>query len=250
MCLQAAQKSGDIVWQANAFTELGFLKMVQEDWALAEEFMLGAQRIWDDVPDQRIAQARIRRYQGVLAINRQQYDQAIVLHEDVQARLAQLTNPPETQLDVAYFWLHTSRMEVFYRLGDLARAKAQGDIAGQYYKKINETGSYRARDYKVIFGDVLFSLGDLNAAIITWNDMLSFSDGLPLQVEEGDALSRLGWVKIHQEDAEQALALLEQARQIFVKYGQAKKIRRLANLIERIEAVQDVPGFKEIFSLW
>ncbi len=250
MCLQGAQKNDDFLLQAQSYAELGFLKMVQENRGQAEDFMLRSQAIYDSLPDQRFGQARIRRYRSILAIGGGQFEQAVELHEDVEARLAQLTNPPEAQLDVAKFWLHTSRMEVFYRMGDLAQAKVQGSIAGQFYEKINQSGSYRARDFGVIYGDVLFGLGDLTEAIGTWNKMLFFGDGLPLQVEEADALSRLGFVNIQQEDIEQAKAQLEQAGRIYLKFGQAAKFRRVENLIERIETVQEVPGFRELFERW
>ena len=211
MCLHASQKTGDRLWEAKTYAELGFMKMEQGNWLQAEDFMLQSQTISDSLPEQRFTQARIRRYRSLLALARGDLEQAIKLQDDVELRLAQLTNPPETQLDVAWFWLRTTRMDAYYRKGNLVQAKNQGEMAEKLLQKINQTGNYRGRDFGVIFGDVHFGLGNIEAALNIWEKMLLFEDGLPLQVEEADVLSRLGWVKIQREEIEESMAYLNKA---------------------------------------
>ena len=76
---------------------------------------------------------RDRRYRATLALRRGETEEALRRLNGCAARLARLTNPPETRLEDALVLLHSARMSAHHCRGELALAAAAGAEADRLY---------------------------------------------------------------------------------------------------------------------
>jgi hypothetical protein len=193
----------------------------------------------------------VRRYRALLALgDGRQLEKSAGLLAESEALFDTVTDIAEARLDANYLWLHTTKMNVFYLQGHLEQALAENEVAGRYFAKLNRDGAFRAHDYKIILGDLLFSASRAADAEKTWLEMLATPDGLPYQIEEADALVRLGWLHIYNEENEAAIDVLSFASRIFMQYGQVLKKDIADGLIFQIQSGSPPATFAEVFGNW
>ncbi len=243
LCLDAARALGDVVWAADILSEIGYVRKEAGDWPAAEELFVEAQAIHDATPvatpEATIAQARLRRYRAEVALGLGRADEALALLADAGRLLDTL--PPEGAT-LARMLLHSARMTVHHRRGELAAAKAAGRETERHYERLQSTGhSYDT--FRVERGDVLFRLGRVEEAAGQWAALVASREGLPHLPEHAEAQLRLAWLGARRGEREAADGLARAARLTLERQGQLARAEQVSGLIAAIEAGAPLPEF-------
>jgi hypothetical protein len=244
-CLKAAAAKGDRPWEAKIRSELGFLKAELRQPEEADALYRQAQAIHDAAPEQVFEQARVRRYRALLELHRDNLDAAVQLLAETEERLAQLTNPPETRLDLAWLWLHTAKMRARYNQRRFDEAEAEGWEADRIRSALNTRGGYRSAGYKILLGNVLLAQDRPTEAICLWEGMLAEEQGQALLVEHADAQMRLAWLYANREQSEHALEMLVSAIQLYIKYGDMPNLALAERLQQCIRDEKPLLAYEE-----
>lgn len=247
-CLEAAQATKDSYWEAVILSELGYVKLEEEAWAEAEELFQRSQAIHDASSDQVLEQARLRRYRAAVASGCDELDTAVQLLSEAETLLSQLTNPPETRLDLAWKLLHSAKMTVFHQRGELEKAEAAGQMANHLYQRLSpKEGGQRMSGFKVELGDLLFRQGKMEDAEQLWEETVLLQGGpLPLP-DLAEAQMRLSWLNAKRGAFELATQMALSAQQVFKRYGQVKRCTQIDELLSSMETRADLPLFTDLF---
>ncbi len=245
-CLEAAQASEDLAWEAVLLSELGFVALEKGRWDEADELFSRSQAIHDATPGQLIEQARLRRYRASLALRRGATDEALGLLSDCERRLALLSNPPETRLEMALVLLHSVRMSVYFQRGELESAAAAGLMADRHYRQISLANNHRLGEYMLELADILFRLGDVSAAQELWSEIVYRRDGFTLLPEQGEAQLRLSWLAALDGDRDTAILFGQQSRQTFGHYARQDRVATVDALAAVIESGNEYPSFIDL----
>lgn len=243
-CLEAARATGDDEWAAVILSELGFVTMDRGAWDTAEAFFQESQAIHDAAPEQVIEQARLRRYRASLVLAQGRSDDALRLLAECEYLLSTLTNPPETRLELALLLLHSMRMSVHFRRGELEAAEAAGRAALALHTQLDvQHGGHRLSDFMVELGDVLFSRGQPDAAEESWRRLLCLREGLPHLPEHAEAQLRLAWLEARAGRLESAAPLASAARATFLRHGQTARLAWADTMSQAIGSGASLPDF-------
>jgi tetratricopeptide (TPR) repeat protein len=247
-CLAAAQATGDKEWEAVLLSELGFVAMEKRDWAAAGEFFGESQAIHDAIPGHALEQARLRRYRASLAKHRGELDEALALLDECESRLAALSNPPESRLGMALVLLHSARMSVHHRRGELALAATAGLIADRHFQEIAPDDGHRLGEYKLELGDVLHLMGNDAAAREMWSEIVPHHEGENALPEHAEARLRLSWLAGKEGDRDRALRLARDARQTLGRFGRVARVARAEDLWADLERGAALPSFADLIA--
>lgn len=235
-CLAAAEATADEEWAAVILSELGFVSMERGDWPAAEALFGRSQALYDADADRLIEQARLRRYRATLALRRGETDEALRRLDSCAARLARLSNPPESRLDMALVLFHSARMSAHHCRGELALAAAAGAEADRLYYGLRAGGrGHRLGEYRLELGDVGYRLGDFAAARRAWEAMVNEQAGLPHLAEHAEAELRLAWLAAEQGRTSTALTKALAARRTFLSLGKRDRYDQAGALIAGLE---------------
>ena len=245
-CLAAARATGDKEWEAVLLSELGFVAMERRDWAAAGELFAESQAIHDAIAGHALEQARLRRYRASLARHRGELDEALALLDECESRLAALSNPPESRLGMALVLLHSARMSVHHRRGELATAATAGLIADRHYQEIDSDDSHRLGEYKLQLGDILYLMGNDTAAREMWSEIVSLQEGESVLPEHAEAQLRMSWLAGKEGNREKALHLARDARQTLGRFGRVARVTRAEDLWSDLETGATLPSFADL----
>ena len=241
LCLDAARTLGDAAWAADILAEIGYVKKEAGDWAAAEALFVEAQAIHDTTPDATTAPARLRRYRAEVALGMGRAGEALALLADAERLLSNL--PPE-DTTLARMLLHSARMTVHHRRGELAAAEAAGRAAEQHYVLLGPTATgHGYGTFRVELGDVLFRLGRVDQAAGQWAALVAAREGLPHLPEHAEAQLRLAWLGAGQGEREAATGLARAARATLARQGQLARAEQADGLVAAIEAGEPLPEF-------
>jgi len=249
-CLDAARAMGDTGWEATILSELGFVAMETGAWDEADALFQRSQAIHDQLPDHRIAQARLRRYRALLAMKQGDSAAAFALLSECEGLLAGLTNPPETMLDAAYSQLYGVRMSVYFRLLDDRPSAERAGLAGyDAYRRLGlREGGHRIGEFRLELGDVLYLNGKREAARQMWEEMAASQEGLPRSPDDAEARLRLAWLQAREGSPEAAARLADEARRTFLRHGRVERFAAAERLLECVEGEEPLPGFEDVMS--
>ena len=249
ICLTAAEATGDENWAAIILSELGFVVMERGDWPAADELFGRSQALFDADPERLIEQARLRRYRATLALRRGETEEALRRLNGCAARLARLTNPPETRLEDALVLLHSARMSAHHCRGELALAAAAGAEADRLYHGLRAGArGHRLSEYRLELGDVGYRLGDLATARRAWEAMVDEQAGLPQRAEHAEAELRLAWLAAEQGHAPLALTKALAARRTFLALGKRDRYDLAGALIAGLETAAPRPPLADMMA--
>ena len=190
--------------------EIGYVRKEAGDWAAAEALFVEAQAIHDAAPDATTAPARLRRYRAEVALGMGRADEALALLANAERLLSNL--PPE-DTTLARMLLHSARMTVHHRRGELVAAEAAGRQADQYYELLGPTATgHGYGTFRVELGDVLFRLARADEAARQWAALVAAREGLPHMPEHAEAQLRLAWLDAGRGQREAAAELARAAR--------------------------------------
>lgn len=249
-CLEAMRATGDSYREAIILSELGYVKMVAGEWDEVEALFQLSQAIHDRSADQLVEQARLRRYRAHVATSRGEYETAVALLDEAEARLTQLTNPPETRLTAAWIWFYTAKMIVYATFGELEKAASAGEMANHFYLCLSsKRGGARLSEFKVKLGDVFFLLGEVDRAKALWEEAIQLQEGLLQLPEHAEAQMRLSWLQAQEGAWEEARALAHSAQRTFLRYGEMERSTQIDELLSSIdkESKSTLPPFSSLF---
>lgn len=247
-CLAAAEATDDADWAAILLSELGFVALERVDWAAAGDLFERSQSIHDAAPGQLIEQARLRRYRAALAMRRGETGEALSLLAECEARLEQLTDPPETRLNMALVLLYSAQMNAHHRRGELEHAATAGARADALFAALHAGGrGHRLGEYKLELGDVNFRRGDAKAARAIWEEMLREQEGLNHLVEHAEASLRLAWLQAS-EDQVAGLIKAQSALRVFIKYGRSERAEWARRVIGALETSRPLPNLDTLIA--
>ena len=247
LCLDAARALGDAAWAADILSELGYVDKEAGDWAAAEALFIEAQAIHDAAPEATTAQARLRRYRAEVALGMGRADEALALLAEAERLLSGL--PPEGAT-LARMLLHSARMTVHHRRGDLAAAEAAGREAERLYGPLEPTAAgHGYGTFRVELGDVLFGLGRVDEAAGQWAALVAARDGLPHLPEHAEAQLRLAWLAAGRGEREAAAELARAARATLARQGQLARIQQIDELLTNLDEGEKLSAFAGLFSV-
>ncbi len=246
LCLEAARAIADNGWAADLLSELGYVKKDEGQWAVADALFQESQAFFDAAPGQNVAQARLRRYRAEVALGLGDIGQALALLADAERVLSAA---PEKAPPLAYMLLHSARMTVFLRRGELAAAEAAGRAAEELYSQMKLSfAGQRFGEFRIELGDVLIRLDRPDAAEHQWQEVLSMREGLPLLPEHADVQLRLAWLRAAEAQFEEAQRLFRHAWHTFDRHGRLERCQQIEELLALINLGSSLPLFVELFS--
>lgn len=245
LCLEAARAMADEGWAADLLSELGYVKKDQGEWAAAEALFQEAQAYFDAAPGQNVARARLRRYRAEAALGLGDADLALGLLADAEDVLAAA---PERVPPLAYMLLHSARMTVFLRRGELSAAEAAGRETEKLYRQVNMSfAGPRFGEFRIELGDVLIRLGRSEEAERQWREVLTLRDGLPFLPEHAEVQLRLAWLCAAEGELAEAQRLALDAWHIFDRHGLLARNQKTDELLMNIESRAALPPFDTLF---
>ncbi len=138
LCLDAARAMGDEAWAARLLSEIGYVALEDGDWGAAEALFGESQGIHDAAPDATMAQARLRRYRAEVALGRGDSAAALALLDEAERLLIEA---PDGDLTLARMLLHSARMSVHHRRGELDAAEADGRETQHLYGQLSKASA-------------------------------------------------------------------------------------------------------------
>lgn len=246
-CLEAARAQGDVDWTAVLLTELGYVNWVTADRHEADLLLSEAQVIQDGRPGKLLEQARLRRYRAVMVLELGEFDRAVELLVEAEARLSQVDPSREEKLTAAWMLLHSARMTVHNQRGETATAEAAGLAADTWFRAINAPNGSQLDAFKVELGDILMRLGKEAEAEAQWRELLDRRQGFPELPDHAEARLRLGWLAAGRGDRGIAADLVSQALVTFRGCGNLERGRMAERLVESIDDGEDRPPFELLF---
>lgn len=241
LCLTAARAMGDEAWAARLLSEIGYVALEDGDWAAAEALFGESQRTYDAAADRVLGRARLRRYRAQAALGRGDSAAALALLDEAE-RL--LTEAPDGDLTLARMLLHSARMSVHHRRGELDAAEADGRETQHLYGQLSKAGAAQTYDvFHVELGDILYRLGRSDEAADLWAAFLAAREPLPHLPEHAEAQARLAWLAAGRGEWPAAVKLAQAARVTFERHGQLARAEKTGRLLAAIEAQSLLPGF-------
>lgn len=237
-CLDAAEGLGDEEWTFQILSELGYFLKEQGEWEEAEALFGRCQALYDATPDALIGRARLRRYRAEVALGIGHSDEALALLDEAEALLARAAGKPLADLPLATMLLHSARMTVHHRRGELAAAEAAGRAAEQLCGAVRGYGEFR-----VELGDILLRRGQPDEAAQRWAAASESHAGLPDGPEHAEARLRLAWLAARRGEHEAATELAQAARQLLARHGRLARVEQANALLAAIAAGTPPAGF-------
>ncbi len=236
-CLEAAEATGDVYWQAVILSELGFVALESDVWDEAADLFARSQALHDAAAEQVIEQARLRRYRAVLAAKQGQPDEALRLLDECEALLGAQAGEPTARLSAALVLLHSARMSAYARRGDWARAEKAGIEANCSYETLTAWGKgHRLGEFRLEFGDIRLRQGHEADAQRIWAAVLAAREVLQPLPEQAEAGLRLIWLAATQGEPTGALCPATMIQETLRRHGRSGRADEVESLLAAIES--------------
>jgi tetratricopeptide (TPR) repeat protein len=247
LCLDAARELGDEEWVAGLLSEIGYARMEAGQWDDAEKLFRESQVYYDAAPDRAIAQARLRRYRAQAASGAGDSEEALTLLKEAEQLLHGAPEEDEHKPQARMF-LHSARMTVHHRRGELEAAAADGRATAQLHDRLYPGRTLRG-EFRIEYGDILFRLGHADEAARQWQTFLSSRGDNHHTIYHAEAELRLAWRHAVADERDEAARWAWKAHGTYEERGQLARCRQIDDLITALEDGAKLPTFDDLFAL-
>lgn len=232
----AARLSGHQDIEAAILAELGWLCMKQRHLKAAQGFLEQAEILHDGLPDNPFGQARIHRYRAILALLSDDLRLAEQCLEKALAALPETADDDE-QLTLTRALIHSARTKVAFRAGRLSEAQTLARQVVSLCQQAGVAGRVCLPGLQLQLGDVLYDLGEIEAAQAEWRTAANFPT--PDFVDDSavaGASERLARLAASQHQVDLALLHAQTARHWYARRGLPEHCERVEHLMHELEA--------------